>query len=94
MKKEKLNDFVKTLAELHLSVKEMAYSAWFDRLYQFIETSLLKLYNHLIDCYIMFLSKPPDKIYRYNYFIYSEILVHNTTLLQKGLASIENSQER
>lgn len=107
MQKQKLDCFAKKLTELHLSVKEMAYPAWFDRLYQFIKTMLLKLYNCLcagsgnlsgIDHYYIDVSQyePASSFYvptKYNYFICQEKLVHNAVVLKKDLAKIQDYQK-
>ncbi|MFZ0219254.1 MAG: hypothetical protein WAL30_03510 [Candidatus Aquirickettsiella sp.] len=48
MQKQELDCFAKKITELHHKVQKFAYPCWLDRLYQFIKTSLLKLYNSFI----------------------------------------------
>lgn len=47
MQKQEFDCFAEKITELHQVVQAFAYPCWFDRLYQFIKTNLLKLYNCL-----------------------------------------------
>lgn len=107
-KKEEFVCLTKKITELHQAVQGFAYPCWFDRLYQFIKTSLLKLYNCL---YAGPGNISGEKVYitaanygqtvimpryvpmKHNYFICQEKLSHNTALLQDDLKRMENWQK-
>lgn len=106
--KQEFDCFAKKITELHQAVQAFAYHSWFDRLYQFIKTSLLKLYNCL---YAGPGNISGEKVYitaanygqtvimpryvpmKHNYFICQEKLSHNTALLQDDLKRMENWQK-
>lgn len=107
-KKESLGCFARKLTELHHAVKDAAYPHWFERLYQFIKTSLLKLYNCLFagprnlsgeNVYIVAANcgyttlMPSYTPTRHNYFICQEKLSDNIALLQEDLAPVEKGQK-
>ncbi|WP_342146413.1 hypothetical protein [Rickettsiella endosymbiont of Aleochara curtula] len=107
-KQKSLDCFAQKLTELHHAVKDAAYPGWFERLYQFIKTSLLKLYNCLFagprnlsseNVYIVAAKygyAPTMSSYtptRHNYFICQEKLRDNIALLQEDLAPIEKWQK-
>jgi hypothetical protein len=107
-KKKSLDCFAQKLTELHYAVKNAAYPGWFDRLYQFIKTSLLKLYNCLFagprnlsaeNVYIVAANygytamMPNYTPTRHNYFICQEKLRDNIALLQEDLEPIEKWQK-
>lgn len=107
IQKQRFDCFVGKITELHHIVQEFAYPCWLDRLYQFIMTSLLKVYNCLYagpgnlsgeNVYIGAAHSgeavmiPRYVPMRHNYFICQEKLSHNTALLQDDLNRIENWQ--
>ena len=107
-KKKSLDCFAQKLTELHHAVKDAAYPGWFERLYQFIKTSLLKLYNCLFagtrnlsgeNVYIVAANyrytalMPIYTPTRHNYFICQEKLRDNIALLQEDLAPIEKRKK-
>lgn len=105
MQKQALNCFSKNLTALHGLVKDMAYPGWFDRLYQFIKTMLLKLHNCLcagprilsgVDHYYIDAKYEPESLHyvptKHNYFICQEKLMHNTAVLDTDLSQIESYQ--
>jgi|GEM_PF-6534696 len=97
---KKLEDFTRNLAELHRLVQDTVYPGWLDRLHQFIQTNLLKLYNCLfagysgnISCENVYLVNDHYRPNKYNYFICQEKLSNNTALLNKDLNMLENFEK-
>ncbi|WP_342219462.1 hypothetical protein [Rickettsiella endosymbiont of Miltochrista miniata] len=105
--KQEFDCFAKRITELHDKIQELAYSCWFDRLYQFIKTNLLRLYNCLYagpgnlsaeNVYLVAAHHgqaammPCHRPKKHNYFICQEKLSDNTALLQEDLAVIKNWQ--
>lgn len=106
--KKQFECFINKITDLHQDVQDFAYPHWFDRLYQFIKTTLLKLYNCLYSgpanlsgekFYITAANYGDAEIKshyvpaKHNYFICQEKLMNNTDVLQKDLSIIENWQE-
>lgn len=98
--KKELEVFLKNLTELHRLVQDTVYPGWLDKLHQFIQTNLLKLYNSLfagysgnISCENVYLVNTNYRPNKYNYFICHEKLSDNTALLNKNLNKIENFEK-
>ncbi len=107
-KQQSLNCFGQKLTQLHHAVQDYVYPCWFDRLYQFIKTSLLKIHNCLfagprhISSEKVFIPvthfgyvamMPSYTPKKHNYSICLEKLRHNTHLLKEDLASMENGKQ-
>lgn len=104
---QKLDCFAKKITELHYAVQAFAYPCWLDRLYQFIMTSLLKVYNclyagsgnisaenvYITAAYAGEAARMPHYVpMKHNYFICQEKLSHNTAVLQDDLRRMKKWQ--
>lgn len=103
--KQKFDCFVEKITELHRTVQKFAYPCWLDRLYQFIKTVLIKLYNNLYagprnlsgDHYYIDVSQyEPEASHcvprKHNYFICQEKLNYNALCFKEALEHWQNPQ--